>query len=106
MDFLTSSILSGLVYDGFSKGYKMTVSFFKEKLQNYIFDESALEKLSDTLDKMQLDELGEHAIKRRIEASPNVLQLLREIKSNHTNINQTHTGYGDNVAGDKIINNR
>ncbi|EYU15889.1 hypothetical protein TI10_05440 [Photorhabdus luminescens subsp. luminescens] len=107
MDFMSSTILSGILYDGFVKGAKISASFLKEKLQGWLFDDALIEKLSDRLNDLDLDELGQHAIKKRIDNSPEILQCMQGIKQEQTigSVNQNHYGTGDNVAGNKVINN-
>ena len=66
MDFLTSTILSGLLYDGFKSGALLTIDLLKEKLTGWIFDEETLHELTHKLESMHLDDLSEHAIERKI----------------------------------------
>lgn len=107
MDFLSGAILSGFLHDGFKAGIKLTVPFLKEKLQDWLFDEKLLGQLIEHLQALELDEFAEHVIERKINESPDVLGILQQIKSNQTigSVTQHHLGAGDNVAGNKTVNN-
>lgn len=107
MDFLTSTVLSGMLYDGFKIGASLTAGFLKEKLQGWLFDDALLEQLIDRLKELELDDLAEHAIERKINASPAILSCIKEIKidQNIDSVTQFHSGSGDNIAGNKVINN-
>ena len=107
MDFLSSAILSGIIYDRFVEGCKISSKFLKQKLQGWIFDDEVIVKLSDKLTELHLEELGEHTIKKKIDDSHEILQFLQQIKPNQIiyTTAQNHSGSGDNIAGNKIINN-
>lgn len=107
MDSITSSILSGILYDGFKAGAKLTKSFLKEKLQGWLFDETVVAQLADNLKELELEDLAEHVIERKINQTPIVLECLKEIKSNQKigEVQQIHSGSGDNIAGNKITYN-
>ena len=108
MDFLTVTILSGILYDGFKDGASITTRFLKEKLQGWLFEDHNIELLTDELKALKLDDLSEHAIERAINEKPNILDCLKEIKidQNIGSVTQIHSGSGDNIAGNKIINNK
>ena len=80
MDFLTSTILSGMLYDGFKSGATLTVNFLKEKLQGWLFDNDVLEQLTDKLKVLELEDLAEHAIEKEINRTPSVLDCIKQIK--------------------------
>lgn len=107
MEFMTSAILSGILYDGFVKGARISTGFLKEKLQDWLFDDALLEGLANKLKELNLDELGQPAIKKRIETNPDIIKYMQNIKQEQSinQVNQNHYGTGDNVAGNKIINN-
>ena len=108
MDFLTSTVLSGMLYDGFKNGAKITASFLKEKLQGWLFDDVVIGQLADRLKVLELDDLAEHVIERKINESSNVLDCIKEIKidQNIGSVTQVHSGSGDNVAGNKVTYNK
>lgn len=107
MEFLSSAILSGFLHDGFKAGANLTLPFLKEKLQGWLFDEKQLGQLVEHLKVLELDEFAEHVIERKINESPDVLGILQQIKSNQAigSVTQHHSGAGDNVAGNKTVNN-
>jgi hypothetical protein len=106
MDFLASTILSGILYDGFKAGAKLTADFLKERLQGWLFDEMLLKQLTDELLVMQLDDFSEKIIEKKINESPAVLEKLQQIRPDKS-INsaiQTHYGSGDNVVNKTVYN--
>ena len=106
MDFLTSTILSGMLYDCFKTEAILTIDFLKEKLQGWLFDDLALEQLVDKLSMLELNESAEHVIERKINESPDVLQYLQQIKpaQSTSSVVQNHYGSGDNVVNKTIYN--
>ena len=108
MEFLSSTLLSGMLYDGFKKGASLTSDFLKEKLQGWLFDDDLVEQLTDRLKELELDDLAEHAIERKINSAPAILDCIKEIKidQNIGSVTQLHSGSGDNVAGNKVTYNK
>ena len=45
MDFISSSILGGLLWDGIKKGLPLTIEYFQQNIQGYSFSHSILTKL-------------------------------------------------------------
>ncbi|WP_413796076.1 hypothetical protein [Aeromonas dhakensis] len=110
MSFLTSTILSGILYDVLKKGTIITANFLKDSLSNWIVDDATAEKLADKISSLNSDlsQLRKEAIQEAIESSPEILDIISKIQqSENTNtfIN-THSGTGDIVNGNKIINQR
>ncbi|MFW5388658.1 GapS6a family protein [Yersinia sp. 2542 StPb PI] len=107
MEFMTSTILSGVLYDGFVKGVKISAEFLKDKLQGWLFDDELIEELANKLKQLDLDELGQHAIKKRLENNQEIIKCMQNIKQEQSIgvVSQNHYGTGDNVAGNKVINN-
>lgn len=106
MDFLTGAVLSGITYDMIKCGVILSTDELKERLRDWIIGDSQLLILSNELKKLQLtDEMSETAIERKIAASPELKQLLENIKpaSGGNTIIQHHSGSGDNIGRDKII---
>ncbi|KES14618.1 hypothetical protein GASC598B02_003530, partial [Gilliamella apicola SCGC AB-598-B02] len=51
------------------------------------------------------DEMSEKAIEREINSSNEIKELLSKISAHNVDINiQIHSGTGDNIIGNKIIN--
>lgn len=107
MDYLTETILSGIVYDVIKCGVLMTTDNLKDRLRDWIIDDSSLSVLAGELNKLSLtDEMSESAIERKILASSELISLIENIKpmAESNTIIQSHSGSGDNVGRDKIIN--
>lgn len=106
MDFLTGAILSGIAYDMIKFGVRLSTDELKERLRNWIISDSELLALTNELSKLDLtNEMSETAIERKIAASPELKQLIENIKpaSKGNTIIQHHSGIGDNIGRDKII---
>ncbi len=106
MEFMSATILSGVLYDCLKHGTYVTASKLKEKFQGWIIDDQLATKLESQVTALKLnDEMSEKAITKHIEASLELNRLLREIRpvAQASVINQVHNGTGDNIAGDKII---
>ncbi len=105
MEFITGAILSGFVYDMLKHRVSLTADNIKEKLQGWLIDDSLSKSVEAELAKLKLsDEMSESAIAKKLANSDKLTALLREIKpATRTTIMQTHSGTGDNVAGNKII---
>lgn len=107
MDFLTSTILSGLLYDGLKVGATISAAWLKDSLKNWIVDDNIAQIMADKVTQLDInDDLSRKAIKTRIDNNPEFLKLLMEIKTAPQTITHisTHHGNGDIVHGDKIIN--
>jgi hypothetical protein len=107
MEFLTTTILSGVVYDLLKHGLTITAQNLKDKMRDWIIDNEKSEQLETHITHLGInDEMSESAIEKRFSNSAELINLLNEIKpANSVNISQVHYGVGDNVGGDKIVNN-
>lgn len=109
MDFLTGTILSGIAYDIFKRGVILSAENLRKRLRQWIISDAELSAISNELNKLKLtEEMSELAIEGRINSSPELKLFLENIKpvsSEANTIVQQHTGSGDNVGRDKIINN-
>ncbi|UHJ62810.1 hypothetical protein [Vibrio furnissii] len=107
MDFLTSTLLSGVLYDGFKKGLAITSDFLKEKLQGWLFDDELLEKLAEQVNALELQDYGEHVIERKLSESGELQEILKLIKPEQNttigSVTQNHSGSGDNIVGNKTV---
>ncbi|PCD85657.1 GapS6a family protein [Vibrio mediterranei] len=107
MNFLTSTLLSGVLYDGFKKGAAITSDFLKEKLQGWLIDDELLEKLTEKVNSLELQDYGEHVIERKLSESGELQEILKLIKpdqnTNIGSVTQNHSGSGDNVVGNKTV---
>lgn len=106
MEAITTAILARGIYDLLQAGISFSKNAIKEKLKNLILDDDIVNSLSSKIESMSLDdEMSHKAIERRLNESPEVCELLKSIPAQSVvNINQQHSGSGDNVGGNKIIN--
>ena len=107
MEFLSSLVLSGYLYDMLKHGVSVTSDTIKTKLKNWAIDEVVAPALSEEISKLNLtDELSESAIEKRISQAPNLVEIINSIKKAQTitNIIQSHSGTGDNIGRDKNTN--
>jgi len=106
MEALTTAILARGLYDLLQNGVSFTRDILKEKLKNFITDQVIVEKLADKIDALSLDdEMSPKGIERRLNESEEITETLKSVPaSSAVQITQTHSGSGDNVGGNKIIN--
>jgi len=105
MDPITTAILSSFLYDMLKHSVSLTGSSIKTKLQDWALDEKLSEKIANEVNQLGLNnEMSETAINNRLMSSDVLITLLSEIKPSNTTIAQIHSGTGDNIAGNKIIN--
>lgn len=107
MEFLSSVVLSGILYDMLKHGVSVTSDTVKTKLKDWAIDEVVAPALSEEISKLNLtDELSESAIEKRISKAPSLVELINSIEKDQTvtNIVQSHSGNGDNIGRDKITN--
>lgn len=106
MDFLSATILSGIVYDMFKHGAKITAQNLQKKLHDWVINGTELETISTKLNELQLtDEMSESAIEKKIVSSNELMSILEKVQPSTVNytVIQNHSGEGDNVGRDKII---
>lgn len=106
MEAITTAILARGIYDLLQAGISFSKNTIKEKLKNLILDDEIVNSLSSKIESMQFDdEMSSKAIERRLNESPEINELLKSIPAQSVvNINQQHSGSGDNVGGNKIVN--
>ena len=105
MEYMSSAILSGVLYDMIKLEVSITADNLKEKLKGWVVDELIAPVISKELADLNLnDELSEKAIEKRINETPKLLDLLSSIRkeTSVTTIVQNHSGTGDNIGRDKI----
>ncbi|WP_447830808.1 GapS6a family protein [Aeromonas salmonicida] len=110
MSFLTSTILSGVLYDVLKKGTIITANFLKDSLKNWIIDDDTAELLSGKIMDLNSDlsQLRKESIQEALESSPEILEIISRIQPSNTanTYINTHSGTGDIVNGNKIINQK
>ena len=116
MDFMTATILSGLIYDGVKAGATIGYDMLKSKLQGWIIDDEQIQIIIEQLREAGIDEdLAPHAIERKINEHPPLIDLLQQIKplpgtaSIHQSSNIGHNinsnGSGSISVGNIILKN-
>ncbi|WPN98342.1 hypothetical protein [Pseudomonas sp. MUP55] len=112
MDFITTGVIASTVYDVLKHGLKLSAGVLKERLGQWIKEDIVAEAVATELTKLGIDdELSEVAIYRRLEQSPGITALIHDINANAvvvapstiSSVTQTHSGSGDNIAGNKIV---
>jgi hypothetical protein len=107
MEFLSSVVLSGVLYDMLKHGVSLSSDAIKTKLKDWAIDEVIAPALSAEISNLNLtDELSESAIEKRINQAPQLVEIISSIKNAQavTIITQNHSGTGDNIGRDKRIN--
>lgn len=101
MEFLTGSILSGLLYDGVKSGGELGAGLLKSQLQGWLIDDEKISRMAKLIADAGInDELNSRAIEKRIEASPALLALIKEVNNSNTTVNQSTTvGHNINNTG-------
>ncbi|MDK9735978.1 hypothetical protein KI655_01575 [Vibrio sp. D404a] len=110
MEFLTSAILSGVLYDGFKDGITISSAFLKEKLQGWLVDDVVLEQITEKVHELELQDFGERAITRKLDESSELQELMKSVKPEQNigigSVTQNHSGSGDNIVGNKTVYNK
>ncbi len=106
MDFLTATVLSGVVYDMLKNGIGLSVSNLNGRLKEWMVDEIVSPALSEELNRLNLtDEMSEKTLEKEMMRSPTLIELLGKVKRREGNvIIQSHSGSGDNIGGNKVVN--
>lgn len=105
MDFMTGTVLSGVVYDVLKNKILISGSDLKIKLKNWLVSDFLADELVRELNKLGLSrDMSEYYIENKINNSIDMVDLIKQIRPKKTiNINQEHSGFGDNVGRDKKI---
>lgn len=113
MEPLTFSILGSAIYDILKHGATVSVVALKDRLTNWLRSDADAALVEQAVTELDLhDGLSEKAISQKLEQSAALATLIQEINakivqnasSAITTVNQTHSGDGDNVAGNKFVN--
>lgn len=107
MEYLSETVLSGVVYDLVKNGLQISTQNLRERLRGWLINDNDLMILAKQINEIDvLDDLSESAICKRLEKNSVVQDLIFNIQQSEstTNISQNHSGSGDNIGGNKIIN--
>jgi hypothetical protein len=112
MDFITTGVIASTVYDLLKNGLKLSAGVLKDRLGQWIKEDVVAEAVARELSNLGLhDGLSEKAISNQLDRSQPICTLIRDINAEAalvapatiTTVNQTHSGSGDNVGGNKIV---
>ncbi|WP_283629218.1 GapS6a family protein [Shewanella baltica] len=107
MDFLTATILSGLIYDGVKGGAMIGFDLLKSKLQGWLIDDNQIQLLVEELKEAGINEdLAPHAIERKIQEHQPLTKLLKQIKAHENNnfvVQTSHIGHNVSNNGNSTI---
>lgn len=113
MEPLTTGILASALYDVLKHGVIISAAALKEKLGGWLQNDTDAVSVEQVIMELNVhDGLSEKAIRQELEQSAVLGSLIQEINakivqsapSTITTVNQTHSGSGDNVAGNKLVN--
>jgi hypothetical protein len=99
MDAITCSILANAIYETIKNGLIVGKQTLKEKLTNWVVDDETLQKISDRIQPIAIDdEWSEKKIERTLNLDKELLALLKNIQPSNkeVTVNQVHTGIGNN----------
>lgn len=100
MDYLTASIISGVIYDGIKSGVTISSNFLKIKLRNWLIDDDTAIKLEEGISDLNItEEHSELAIEKKILAHEKLNEVIKKIQKTNT-INQKNK-YGDNIIANE-----
>lgn len=105
LDLMSAAVLSGVIYDVLKYQAKVTGQALKSRLKEWVLDDDSADEIANEINGIGINQdLSEAAIKRKIQDSDRLAQLMKEIQpASQTNINQIHNGTGDNIGRDKVV---
>lgn len=102
MEFLTSTILSGFVWDKMKDLKNITGDYIKEKLQDYIVDEEMCNKIAIRLNCIEEPyKKTEKFLQCAVEEDQVLCSLLRQIEKKTSD---SHDIIGSTISGENLIN--
>jgi hypothetical protein len=104
MEPITTSILASCIYDLLKHSAVISAGQIKGRLKDWAVSEMIASQLEGRVGRLNLNsQMSELAIEVQLSRSQDIIEILSSIKPSVNNtISQTHSGIGDNVAGDKI----
>lgn len=109
MEFLTSTILSGLAWDGIKEMGKITGTYIKKKLKGWIIDDKQAYEIAENINQMpELYKKSEKILEGAIEDNERLMNILKSIRSEskyeQNNSNSTNSGNFVNGNGNSTGN--
>jgi len=103
ISYLGSAVLSGFIYDKLQQGATSTKEYLKEKLKDWIIDDATVHQLATQIDDIGLDEdMSPRKIEKELNASPDILELLKTITPSQTT---SITNHQENIYGNNVMIN-
>lgn len=106
MDALTTSIIANIVCSLIIAGYKVTSEHLKSKLKGWLISDYEINLIASRVNEIEgIEDLNQKAIAKRLDKDDVIQEIIQNIKQDPSfkQVNQSHYGQGDNVAGDKVI---
>jgi len=100
MDFLTSTVLSGIAWDGIKYAGNITSKYLKERLGDWIVNDKVLEELASKINDLpDAYKKNDKFLELAIQEDESLQELLRNIQP------KTDVSFKDNVITGSTINN-
>ena len=103
---LVIGLIANVVYDGIKKTGSFTKEYFTDALSQKLPNNSPelITNIADEISTLNLDRtMSEFSIEEQLKSSQKLNELINKLQVNTQNIIQNNV-YGDNIAGNKIIN--
>lgn len=104
---LVIGLITNIVYDVVKKTGSFTKGYFTDALFQKLPNNSPelITNIADEISTLNLDRtMSEFSIEEQLKSSQKLNELINKLQVNTQNITQNNV-YGDNIAGNKIINN-
>lgn len=109
MDFVTSAVLGGVLYDYVKSGVKLTGDVVKAVLKDYFFpDDQVAELVAQELQKPEYQQAeSKEALTGLIEQNTMLIDAINKMNEAPTTVyNINHHGIGDAFGGDKVMGDK
>jgi len=107
LEFFTSAMAGGVIYDFMKYGGKASVGFLKDKIKNIVLTDEELNLLAEDLNKIseKVDVNSVEEFNDAIKDNSIIKELYSKYGKTVTTINQNVNGnYNVSIAGNNIIN--
>lgn len=100
MEELTTVILSGIVWDAIKSGMKISANFLKNKLSNWLLEDSQFAEISKYLQNIPNTYcISEGMIKEYLNTNQELLDILKEVNQYKLKISQKSKGDHNLIIG-------
>uniref|UniRef100_UPI0040563307 hypothetical protein n=1 Tax=Agathobacter sp. TaxID=2021311 RepID=UPI0040563307 len=106
MEEMLITAISKIASKAVKEGIKITSDQLRLQLKDWLLKDEEYEIVSEVINTIPAEyQLNEKIVEAYIETNAILTQILSQAKMGASRqVNQMHTGSGDNIAGDKIIN--